>query len=197
MLKRCFWVALVALALAPGVASADFLFTPYAGMTFSKDASGHEHGMYGASFGWMGAGVAGAEVDFGYSPNFFEPKDCSDCGTFTGSNNVLDLMVNAILGVPVGGTHGGGIRPYVVGGVGLLRQQVPASTEALKISSNDFGFDLGFGLMGFVSDHVGFRGDVRYLRSFQSNDETALGVVPTFSAGDFDFWRWSVGVTLR
>ena len=44
--------------------------------------------------------------------------------------------------------------------------------------------------MGFVTDHVGFRGDLRYLRSFEDLDET-------FDAGDFDFWRGTAGVTFR
>jgi hypothetical protein len=84
----------------------------------------------------------------------------------------------------------------VVGGVGLLRQQVPGLTDALKVTANDFGFDLGFGAMGFFSDHVGLRGDVRYFRSVESNDDNDNGI-PSFAAGNFDFWRWTVGIVLR
>jgi len=195
MLKRCALMAALALVVLPGVAAADFLFTPYVGRTFAKDASGHEHGTYGASIGWMGGGIAGAEIDFGFTPNFFEPKDCTTCSNLTGKNNVFDLMVNAVVGVPIGGTKGAGIRPYVVGGVGLLRQQVPGLTEALKVSSNDFGVDLGFGAMGFFSDHVGLRGDVRYFRSLQDNNTDAT--IPRFAIGNFDFWRWTAGLVLR
>jgi hypothetical protein len=88
MLKRYVVMAAVALMALPGLAQADFLFTPFAGMTFGKDASGREHGTYGASIGQMGAGIAGWELDFGYTPNFFEPKDCSTCEALTGKNNV-------------------------------------------------------------------------------------------------------------
>jgi hypothetical protein len=37
-----------------------------------------------------------------------------------GNNTVLNLAGNLIIGVPIGGTHGAGVRPYVVGGVGLI-----------------------------------------------------------------------------
>jgi opacity protein-like surface antigen len=81
----------------------------------------------------------------------------------------------------------------VVGGLGLLKQNVPAATDLLKVSANDFGYNLGFGVVGFASDHVGFRGDVRYLRSLQKDDTT----LTNFAVGNFDFWRWTVGVTFR
>jgi opacity protein-like surface antigen len=196
MLKRCLWIAAFALGLAPGAARADFLFTPYAGMTFGKDASGHEHGMYGVSFNWMGKGIAGAEIDLGYSPNFFEPKNCTTCNTLTGSNNVLDLMFNGVIGVPIGGQKGIGVRPYGLIGFGLLRQEVPGISDAFKVTTNDFGFDVGGGTYIFFSDHWGIRGDLRYLRSLQDNN-SGSGSFPDFAAGKFDFWRWTAGVTIR
>jgi len=196
MLRRSMWIAALALALLPGAARADFLFTPYGGMTFGKDAKDREHGVYGASFNWMGGGVGGVEIDFGFAPNFFEPKDCTTCSNLTGQNNVLDLMFNGVLGIPVGGQSGLGFRPYVLGGVGLLRQNVPGVSDAFKVNTNDFGVDAGFGTYIFVSDHVGFRGDVRYFRSLQDND-AGLGGLPNFALGKFDFWRWTAGITFR
>ena len=53
--------------------------------------------------------------------------------------------------------------------------------------------NFGFGANVFASDHVGFRGDVRYLRSLQKDDSS----VTDFALGNFDFWRWTVGVTFR
>ncbi len=196
MLKRCALIAALALIALPGVARADFLFTPYLGQTFGKDASGHEHAMFGGTVGWMGGGIGGLEIDFGYSPNFFEDKVCPTCNSFVGSNNVLDLMFNGVVGVPIGGQKGVGLRPFALAGVGLLRQQVPAVSDAFKVNTNDFGFDLGFGTYVFVSNHVGFRGDVRYFRSLQDN-LAGTGNIPAFALGKFDFWRWSGGITFR
>jgi opacity protein-like surface antigen len=193
-MKKSLLVVTAVLLMLPGSARADWLVTPYAGMTFKGDATGLEHLTYGLSAGFMGAGIAGFEADLGYTPRFFEPKDSTNSNDLTGSNNVTSLMGNLLLGVPVGGQSGGGIRPYVVGGVGLLKQNVPGVTDFFEASSaNDFGFDLGFGAVGFVSDHVGFRGDIRYLRSFQEEQRTG----PNVGVGKFDFWRWTAGITLR
>lgn len=192
-MKKALLVMAAVVLLLPGVARADWLFTPYAGMTFKGDATNLEHLNYGASVGWMGAGAIGWEADFGYTPRFFEPKDSTNSNDLTGSNNVTSLMANVIAGVPVGGQHGAGLRPYVTGGIGLLKQNVPSAGDFAQVSTNDWGYNLGFGVTAFASTHVGVRGDVRYLRSLQKDDST----LTNFAVGNFDFWRWSVGVTLR
>jgi opacity protein-like surface antigen len=192
-MTRKYLLALVLLLLTPGVSRADWLLTPYGGMTFGKDAKSLEHFSWGASAGWMGAGAVGFEVDFNHTPNFFEPKDSTNTTELFGSNNVTSLMGNLIIGAPIGGQSGPGIRPYVSGGLGLLKTNVPGTTDFLKVNSNDFGFNLGFGAHVFASDHVGFRGDVRYLRSLQKDESTPTN----FAVGNFDFWRWSAGVTFR
>jgi hypothetical protein len=48
--------------------------------------------------------------------------------------------------------------------------------------------------MGFMTDHVGFRGDLRYLRSFEDpvrDNEFDIAV------GNFDYWRGTAGITFR
>lgn len=97
-------------------------------------------------------------------------------------------MGNLIVGVPLGG-----IRPYAVGGVGLMRSRVTGPSDLIDISRSDFGISLGGGLMGFFGDSVGIRGDVRYFRSLQDAGEGFLG----FDLGTFDFWRASVGLVFR
>ena len=81
-------------------------------MQFGSDVD-NGRGGFGVNAGGMGAGIIGGEVGFGFNPSFFGSK--SDFG----SNNVIDLMGNVIVGIPVGGTRGGGFRPYVTGGLGL------------------------------------------------------------------------------
>jgi hypothetical protein len=103
-------------------------------MTFGKDAKNIEHFSWGASAGWMGAGAVGFEVDFNHTPNFFEPKDSSNTTELFGSNNVTSFMGNVIVGAPVGGQTGPGIRPYVSGGVGLLK----TSVRHFEVVDNDF-----------------------------------------------------------
>jgi hypothetical protein len=62
---------------------------------------------FGGSLGWMGAGILGLEVDFGYSPHFFETDDVT-----TLDGNVTSFMGNVIIGIPIGGQTGGGGRMF-------------------------------------------------------------------------------------
>jgi hypothetical protein len=48
--------------------------------------------------------------------------------------------------------------------------------------------------MGFATDHVGFRGDIRYSRALADPDEDNEFDV---ALGDFDYWRGTVGITFR
>jgi opacity protein-like surface antigen len=181
-------LALVLLGAAP--ARADWLLTPFAGATFGADSE-KQNLTYGGSLAYMGASVFGFEVDFGYSPEFFEPDD--DDIDLIDNSNVTTLMANAVVGVPIGGSEAQ-VRPYVVGGVGLLRSAVTGAGDLFDVSNNDFGFDVGGGLYVFFNEHVGLRGDVRYFRSLQDPDEDDEFDV---AVGNFDFWRGTGGVTFR
>jgi opacity protein-like surface antigen len=192
MLKKLAMTSALMLVLAPASARADWLFTPNVGAGFGGAASGREHLTYGASIGWMGAGIFGFEADFAYTPEFFESDD-DELDLFSGSN-VTSFMANALVGIPVGGQTGGGFRPYVSGGIGLLQQQVQGDDDLFEVSNNEFGVNIGAGAMGFATDHVGFRGDIRYYRALTDPDEDNEFDV---NFGDFDFWRATAGVTFR
>ncbi len=190
--------ASAALVLAPVQARAEGYISPWvatnAGTGFNSNnlGSSFSNGRVGVGtqVGAMGKGIIGAELDLGWSPSFF--------GTTNdfGNNSVIDVMGNLIVGVPVGGTRGAGIRPYVTGGLGLLRTQIDGGTIAtVSSSNNDFGWNAGGGVMGYFSDHFGLRGDVRYLRNIQNNSTSLTNV--NFDPGNFHFWRASIGVVLR
>jgi opacity protein-like surface antigen len=190
-------------AALPSRASADWLFTPFLGANFGGDARFGDAGDFedaferrvdlGASLGWMGQGIVGFEADFGWSPNFFE--NTIGPGDFEfGDSNVTTLMANVLVGAPIGGQSGPGIRPYGSAGVGLIRANVDGGDLFDDLSSNDFGLNVGAGVHGFFNDTFGLRGDVRYFRSLQNDEgdnELDLGL------SDFDFWRATVGLTIR
>jgi opacity protein-like surface antigen len=197
-------LALMLSAFAPAKASADWLFTPFIGMNFGgsatfNDAFGdfddefEKRVDFGASLAFMGGGIAGFEIDFGYSPNFFESTE-GDADFEYGDNNLTTLMANVVLGAPIGGQSGGGIRPYASGGVGIIRSRIGDAEDLFDITSNDWGFNVGAGVTGFFSDKVGLRGDVRYFRSLQDNEPDDEFDV---ALGSLRFWRGSVGVTFR
>lgn len=195
-----FSFVLLVLAAAPGRASADWLFTPFLGATFGGSANiggGGENFTdeferklsYGATLAWMGGGAVGFEVDFGYSPNFFRVSDDSTGFDLVGDGNVTTLMGNLVIGAPLGG-----VRPYASGGMGLLKSKVDGVGQFFdQIDSNDLGFNAGAGVIGFFTDNVGIRGDVRYFRSLRDNDPDGVDL----RLGDFKFWRGTVGLTLK
>ena len=202
-IAKLFMIGAMTVALLPATASADWLFTPYLGANFGGNASfgdfddfddEFERRMdFGASLGWMGAGIIGAELDFGYSPNFFEETRGEGDFEF-GDSNVTTLMGNLIVGIPIGGQVGAGVRPYATAGLGLIRSSISGTTLFNDLDANDFGMNIGGGIHGFFSDNVGLRGDLRYFRSLQDNEPDGnldLGL------SDFDFWRGTVGVTFR
>ena len=100
------------------------------------------------------------------------------------------------VGIPVGGQSGAGIRPYLVGGVGYIGSRQDASPGFAALNSNDFGFDIGGGVMGFFADHVGLRGDLRYFRAVAS-DLFDNDADPELRLSNLDFWRASIGLVIR
>ena len=64
----------------------------------------------------------------------------------------------------------------------------------LDIKNNDIGYNLGFGVMGFVNDHVGVRGDFRMMRTVNAADTTNEFL---FHLGNFHYWRGSFGVIFQ
>ena len=197
-------LVLTVFAFAPTKASADWLFTPYIGMNWGgtagfTDVAGDfedefEQKMnFGASLSWMGAGALGFEVDFGFSPNFFQ-NTAGDSDFEFGDSNVTTLMANLKVGAPFGGQSGGGIRPYASGGIGLIKARIDDPDDLFQVNSTDWGLNVGGGVAGFFSDKLGLQGDVRYFRSLQDNEPDDEFDV---ALGSFSFWRGTVGLVFR
>ncbi len=195
-------IVVMALAVAPRPASADWTITPFVGWNFGGSAdvnTGNSGGSisnkferqidYGVSLAGQGNGPVGFEIDFGYSPNFFGVIKDGTGFQFASDSNVTTLMGNLLIGA-----HGGAVRPYVIGGVGLIRTNVTDLNGLFSPrSKNDFGMDVGGGVMGFFTNNVGVRGDVRYFRGFRGTADNAAGI----TVSDFKFWRGSLGVSFK
>jgi len=189
-LKAFILTAAVALVAAPVPARAEGYVTPWIGSNWGGDIN-NGRAAFGVNAGGMGAGIVGGEVAFGYSPSFFGTKNDF------GNNTVIDLMGNVIIGVPIGGTYGKIVRPFVTGGVGLLRTQIDGGTLARVSSSNNmFAWDVGAGVMGYFNDHVGLRGQIGYTRGFEDLS-TGNTVIDLSGNNQLHFWRLSAGVVLR
>lgn len=191
-MKRYLIGAALVVALAPASAQADWLFTPSIGTTFGADTNGREHFTFGTSLGWMGGGAFGWEADLAWTPEFFEGND--DDFDFDGGSNVVTAMGNVIIGVPIGGQRDGGFRPYLTAGIGMLQAEARSNDDLFRVDNSEFGFNAGVGALGFFSDHIGLRADLRYLRSFadpEEDNEFDLDI------GNFDYWRATGGLTFR
>src|SRR5690606_10545040 len=190
-------LATAAICLAPTTASAVWVLTPFIGASFNagSDVTDEEFDelidgskmTYGGSLTWLGGGVFGFEVDFGYSPEFFESDD--DDLDFIDSSNYSSLMANVVLSAPYGA-----FRPYATAGVGIINTSIDDVDDIFDVDRNALGFNVGGGIMAFFTDRVGIRGDLRYFRQMsESDDDDEID----FDLNALRFWRGTVGVSFR
>jgi hypothetical protein len=83
------------------------------------------------------------------------------------------------------------VRPYVIGGIGILQSRVCDLSCSVSESSTALGFDAGAGAFVLWNEIIGARADFRYIRYLQKQDVLPLDN----DAGYFSFWRTSVGIT--
>jgi opacity protein-like surface antigen len=200
-LRKVMMISALSLVLLPATASAqNWFFTPFVGANFGGNATFGNIGDFednverridfGATLGWNPA-IVGWEIDFGWSPNFFE-NTTGDSNFEFGDSNVTTLMANINFMTP---NRGQGVRPYGSAGVGLIRSSISGVDSFFNdLATNDFGMNIGGGVQGNFNDNVGIRGDIRYFRSLQDNEpdgELDLGL------SNFDFWRGTVGVSFQ
>jgi len=184
-----FCTALVVLTLGvPTTSAAQSFISPLLGYDFGEDSSCPEitgcedkNLNIGAGIGSMGS-LFGLELDVSYAKDFF--------GAAPGySSSVLTVMGDLIVGPQIGP-----VRPYATGGVGLIKSHVSANpTSLLDSSNNDFGWNIGGGVMVFLGEHIGVRGDIRHFHAFQDLE------ILNFPLSDtkLDFGRASAALVFR
>lgn len=182
-------VCTVALVLgSASAARAQGFISPFIGYNFGGDAGCPEiNGCQdknlnlGVGVGTLG-NIFGAELEFGYAKSFF--------GEVPGlTSNVLTLMGNAMLAPKFGP-----VRPYVLAGLGLIKAHAELTGAGLlETDNNQFGWDVGGGLMGFFGEHVGIRGDIRYFHAFQELPFIGFAI----SGQKLDFGRATAGLVFK
>ncbi|MCC7032752.1 MAG: hypothetical protein IT179_07970 [Acidobacteria bacterium] len=191
-------VLAVLLLLAPVPAAAqDLLVIPYLGFTFAGGSSlfadleqgaGETASALGASVALVGTGILGVEGDIGYVPGFFErgEREIVVPGSF-----VTSLTGSVILTLPLSVTRES-LRPYVVAGGGLMRAEARDIQSVFPIRSTMPAVSFGGGAIGMLSNSVGVRFDLRYIRSLGEGDDLIAG-----TGARVRFWRGGVGLVLR
>jgi hypothetical protein len=187
-------------ALFGGVtpASAEWQLKPFAGLTFGggttivdpEQAAGKANLAVGGSVAVLGE-VFGGEVDLGFGPGFLETGDQS----LVFKSRLTTLTGNVIVALPRR-VAGYGLRPYFVGGFGLLRLSAPANSFSVFELSESFGaMDMGAGATGFFSPDVGVSWDLRHFRTVAGS--VAPGLVPGGGTGRLSFWRGTMALVYR
>jgi opacity protein-like surface antigen len=185
------WIPILAvmmLVVSPRRTDAQGFVSPFVGYNFGGDAgcpdiTGCEdkHVNFGVAFGALGS-VVGFEAEVAHTTDFFGASSNQ-------STSVLTFMGNFMLAPKIGP-----IQPYGLGGVGLMRTTVESGAQ--DDEENQVGWDLGGGLIGFFSSHVGVRGDVRYFHAFEVIDFSKFPNLPVRET-KLEFGRFSVAVIFK
>jgi Outer membrane protein beta-barrel domain len=191
-------LALALLMSWPASASAqEWQLKPFLGLTFAgettiidlDEAADDVHVALGGSVSRIGE-LVGFEADFGYVPGFLTGDRRA-----VPSSSVLTLTGNVVIALPRRMTQYT-LRPYVAGGVGLMRVSKDDVFAVFPVTLNVVTIDVGGGATGFLSETVGLNWDIRYFRNITgSTDPDNPGL--SFGAPHLSFWRLTMGLVLR
>ncbi len=183
-------VALVVLSVSHQAAAQVFV-SPFVDTTLSSPSatgSSSKPG-FGVSLGNVGK-IVGGETEIGYQPELID-----NSANGLNRSRVITIAGNILVGPTIGR-----IKAYGAVGAGNLNLNVTKLSSLVipsadSISNNYFTFNLGGGIMGFFTPHLGVRGDLRYFRAygFKIDDLQAAGL----ALDRFDFWRASFGLVAK
>lgn len=195
---RVFILSVLLLGL-PRPARADFFVVPFLGMKFGGStsivdlelAAGKKKLVLGVAALRIGDGIIGFEGEFGNIAGFFGNEEVSNIEPLVKPGSyVNDLTGSLVLALPPGAT-GGGLRPYIVAGGGLIHAASEDIIDVLKVRRTVPAINLGVGAIGMLTNNVGVRFDVRHLRSLSTDAPTgAVGRRIAYS-------RFTIGLLLR
>ena len=189
-------LSLLPLAFARPAVAADRQIRPFVGVTFGgrttlvdlENAADKHHGMIGVTNTILGD-IVGIDIDLARGPGFFQ----SGNRHLVLQSSVTTLMGNFVVAMPRRMTEYS-LRPYLVGGLGLMRVNVLDYFGALQIEDNFVAYDLGGGAIGFVTNRVGVCWDVRRFRNIVRSGQTRGVSVDTER---LSYWRASMGLAIR
>ena len=175
-----------ALLALPSVAHAQLQVSPFAGANVGGDTT-KTSGTAGVSATWWIFNWIGIEAEGAYSPMLFEQDG------FLTSRSVTTWTGSLVFKPPMMGSDK--FQPYMAAGLGVLRPNLSEAGGLAVAKGNTLALTAGVGVTGFINDHVGFRGDLRYLRGLRESDLDANPFGIDFSK--FSFWRPTAGLVVR
>jgi len=182
-------VALAGLLLVPATVRASTYIAPFVGFNGSPGGTPGSatcvgpNGCDARRINWGASigsthGVFGVEADISYIPTFFDGDSAAPAGMITIMSNFMLLVPDRT------------VRPYVVGGIGVMRPHAALDLSGFTATEIAGGVDVGGGVMVQVQKYIGVRSDVRHFRTL-----SGLAMVPGSTEHEqVNFWRGTVGV---
>ena len=185
-------LALLFVCGAANGAHANWLLTPFAGVTFGgdtgffdpDDAASRSKLAIGASVTRMW-GRFGAEAEVVSVPGFFTG---GDDGLIT-SSGVLGVTGNAIVNLPKFGR----IRPYVLAGLGAVRVTIEDVGDVFPVSEWQPALTAGAGVLVPLSGRFSVRADGRFTGSRTAKSDADASV---FGDTYVEYWRVTAGLAI-
>lgn len=195
----------------PAAAAAEWQFTPFIGYSFNgsttlldfglvnnRTANDEPHLHFGGSVRLIGDGLLGLEGHFVYTPGFFEsrqsnilvPAQILESRTYA-------AMGNIVLTTPRAWATRTGLRPSVFGGIGLIHAAARDQLAVFPYRLSLWGMNVGGDAVGFLTERIGVRFDVRYFRNIRGVPQDELEVPVTVGEPvRLRYWTASIGVVI-
>ena len=196
-------VVLLLLATSSTELRADWIVTPYAGLTFNTrtvftDLAGQFENTFGvtptfgASLTRTTKGWFDFEADVNVAPGFFGNRTPDD-GFQYGDSLLISAMGNVVVRPLKDGTWVG-LSPYAAAGGGLFHTRIADPDDVFDAAGNQLAFDAGGGVTRAVGGRLRLQVDARYFRTLQGRqpkDELDLAI------DSLSFWRITAGIGYR
>jgi hypothetical protein len=191
-------VVLVAgfLLLSARISAEDRQIRGFIGATFGAGTTlvdfgkvaGKANLVIGASAVFLGE-MVGTEIEIADAPGFFD----SNNNSLLRDSRVTTISGNLIVAAPRRMTEYS-LRPYLVGGGGLMRIRTTTTLNVFDTSSVTPMLDVGVGVVGFLTNQTGVYWE---LRRFQSVGGDTGNVGLSWGDEHLSFWRATMGVAIR
>ena len=183
-------VTLLTFSAAQKAEAQGFIINPFFTTTLtSPSGGGHTKPGVGVALG-TNRKILSLETEIAYHPQVI------DTALDGSKSKVLTFSGDMIIGPTIGHVKG-----YGAVGAGDLHLNFKslsklAATDMDSLASNYFTFNVGGGAIYYLTDHLGIRADLRYLRAY-GFDFAALEEAENLSLKHFDFWRLNIGLAAK
>jgi hypothetical protein len=189
-------VSLAVLSVPSRATAGERQIRPLIGVTFeggttfvdSENAVGKPHTVLGVNAVWLRE-IFGVDVDLAHALGFFQADDPRHLVV---SSGVTTLTGNIVVAAPARKTEYG-LRPYFVGGAGLMRIRIDHPFGVLPVAKTSPAIDVGGGVLGFITTRIGVSWEVRRFTSLSRTTEQGLSI----GGERLSFWRASMALAIR